>query len=100
MTKTRKEETNSVKKARLEARITPTQKELVVKAASIQGLSLTDFIVSTVTKQASIIVEQNTLMELSKKDSELFVSQILTPSQPSEKLKQAAQEYKQLTKQK
>lgn len=85
-----------VKKARLEARITQEQKDLVIKAASIQGRSLTDFIVSTVTETAKNIVEKNTIMELSKKDSELFVSKILEPPQPSAKLKQAAQEYQRL----
>ena len=91
---------NTVKKARLEARITPEQKELVLRAASIQGRSLTDFVVNTVTEAARVIVEQHTIMELSKKDSELFVRKILEPPSPSAKLKQAASEYKQLVTQK
>lgn len=88
-------ETKKVKKARLEARITIEQKQLVMEAASIQERSLTDFIVSTVMETARMIVEQNTIMELSKRDSELFVSKILEPPSPSLELKQAGLEYKQ-----
>lgn len=87
---------SKIDKARLEATVTIEQKELVLKAASIQGRSLTDFVINAVTEAAITTLEQHNIMELTKKDSELFANEILDIKLPSEKLKKAAQQYKQI----
>lgn len=88
------------KNARLEARITQAQKELLIEAASIQGRSLTDFIVDTVMETAKSVIQENRIMELSKRDSELFIANILDAPQPSVKLQEAGKEYLELMKKK
>lgn len=86
------------KNARLEVRITQAQKELLIEATSIQGRSLTDFIVNTVIETAKSVIQENRIMELSKRDSELFIANILDAPQPSAKLQEAGKEYLELMK--
>ena len=83
------------KKARLEARISQEQKELVLEAARITGRSLTDFVVNTVVEAAKQTLQQQKILELSEKDRLFFVETLLNPSPPSEKLQASAQRYRQ-----
>ncbi len=82
------------KKARLEARISQEQKELVLEAARITGRSLTDFVVNTVVEAAKQTLQQQQILELSEKDRLFFVENLLNPSPPSEKLQASAQSYR------
>ena len=86
------------KKARLEARISQEQKELVLEAARITGCSLTDFVVNTVVEAAKQTLQQQQIVELSEKDRLFFVENLLNPSPPSEKLQASAQRYRQQSK--
>ena len=83
------------KKARLEARISQEQKELVLEAARITGRSLTDFVVNTVVEAAKQTLQRQRILELSEKDRVFFVEHLLNPSPPSEKLQASAQRYRQ-----
>ncbi|MBD2295870.1 DUF1778 domain-containing protein [Anabaena sphaerica FACHB-251] len=82
------------KSERLEARISPENKELFQRAADIQGRTLTDFVVSSLVSAANQIIQENEIMILSRKDQEVFVEALLNPPEPSEKLRAAAQRYK------
>ena len=82
------------KSERLEARISPENKELFQRAADIQGRTLTDFVVSSLISAANQIIQENEIMVLSRKDQEIFVEALLNPPEPSEKLRLAAQRYK------
>ncbi|MBE9249822.1 DUF1778 domain-containing protein [Dolichospermum sp. LEGE 00240] len=82
------------KSERLEARISPENKELFQRAADIQGRTLTDFVVSSLVSAANQIIQENEIMVLSRKDQEVFVEALLNPPKPSEKLQLAAQRYK------
>ena len=82
------------KKARLEARISQEQKELVLEAARITGRSLTDFIVNTVVEAAKQTLQQQQILELSEKDRLFFVENLLNSPAPSEKLQASAQSYR------
>lgn len=84
---------NDIKKARLEARISTQQKEIIIEAARITGRSLTDFIVSTVVEAAQETIRQQQIFQLSEKDRLFFVETILNPPLPTEKLKTSAQKY-------
>ena len=57
--------------SRLEARVSPHLKKLFVRAAKIQGVSLTDFIVTTAKKEAESVLKLQTLINLSLKDMAL-----------------------------
>lgn len=83
------------KDERLEARISKEQKELFQRAADIQGRSLTDFVISSVAEAAKQTVQEQEIMTLSAQDRAVFVQALLNPPEPSQKLRAAAQRYKQ-----
>ena len=80
---------------RLEARVTKEQKALFIRAAELQGRSLTDFLVASVQEAAIETVRTHDAMRLSERDREAFVSALLTPPSPARTLEQAAKRYRQ-----
>src|ERR1051325_8613860 len=62
------------KAERLEARITSAQKEILQRAAEIEGRSLTDFVVSAAHASARRIIHEQENLQLSKKDRGLFIA--------------------------
>lgn len=85
-----------VKVQRLEARVTDEQKELFQRAAAIQGLTLTDFVVISLQEKATQLVKDRDIMALSEEDRKIFVDALLNPPKPNKKLRQAAQEHGKL----
>jgi len=86
------------KDARLEARTTRAQKKLFEKAAAIQGVSLTDFMLVNLQEAATRIVFERQNIRLTERDSRSFVKALLSPTSPGQKLKGAARRYKKRTK--
>jgi uncharacterized protein (DUF1778 family) len=80
--------------SRLEARVSPHLKKLFVKAAKIQGVSLTDFIVTTAKKEAESVLKLQTLINLSLQDMSLLVKSCVDNEEPNNKLRQAAARFK------
>lgn len=72
--------------ARLEARISPDQKKLLVKAAALEGRSLTDFVVGSAVQEAKRIVHENEIIVLTERDREVFVAELLNPTPPNKAL--------------
>jgi uncharacterized protein (DUF1778 family) len=85
----------AAKKERLEARLTSEQKELLQRAAEIEGTTLTDFVVRSAQAQARRVIEEHTRIKLSLEDSKEFVSSLLNPPKPNQRMMKAAAEYKQ-----
>ena len=86
---------DNAKKERLEARITTDQKTLFLRAASLTGRSLTDFVVASAQEKAMSTVREYEAMTLSAHDSAAFVSALLNPPAPGAQLRKAARRYKQ-----
>lgn len=82
---------------RLEARISKAQKELFVRAADLQGRSLTDFVIASVQAAAFETVRTHDALRLGDRDRQAFVSALLAPPAPAEALKQAAKRYRNRT---
>ncbi len=78
---------------RLEARITPDQKDLFRRAASLRGVTLTDFVVSSVHEAAVRTLEAMHVIEFGRRDQQAFVDALLNPAPPNEKLTKAARRY-------
>jgi uncharacterized protein (DUF1778 family) len=74
---------------RLEARISAEQKRLFKEAASLRGVTLTDFIVSSVHEAAIRTLEARHVIELSHRDQHAFVDALLTPQAPNAELLRA-----------
>jgi uncharacterized protein (DUF1778 family) len=78
---------------RLEARVSREQKELFLQAATLQGRSLTDFLVASVQEAAIETVRTHHALRLSEHDRQAFVSALLAPPAPAKTLKRAAKRY-------
>lgn len=88
--------TTSSGKTRFEARLSFEEKEFFERAAALGGFrSLTEFVVRSAKMKAEEIVNRHELIISSKRDSEVFFNAILNPELPNEKLKAAAEKYKQ-----
>ena len=90
------ESTDRRKKSRLEARISSEDKELLKRAADLQGCSLTEFVVRSAQEAARKAVKEHQMMFLTSRDTEVFVKALLKPPAPSKKLKRAAARYKKV----
>jgi uncharacterized protein (DUF1778 family) len=84
----------SIKNARLEARITHEQKELIERAASYEGRSVSDFVVATVQDAAIAVIQEHELLRLNKSQSRAFVETLLKSPEPNNALRQAAHQYR------
>jgi uncharacterized protein (DUF1778 family) len=80
---------------RLEARLSPDTKALFQEAATIQGRSLTDFVVNSALEAAKRTVRQNELVELSRRDRIAFVEALLNPPSPNDRLQRAMNRHNQ-----
>ena len=78
------------KQERLEARVSPDQKALFLRAAALEGRSLTDFLVSSAQAAAHATIHRHTLVELSARESTAFVEALLHPEEPNDRLRSAA----------
>jgi len=73
---------------RLEARVPLPIKELIGRAASLEGLTLTDFVIATLQKGAAEVVREHDILSLTAKDSEAFARTMLAAPKPNRKLTQ------------
>lgn len=82
-------------KERFEARISAQTKTFLKKAADLQGLSLSNFVIAAAQAKAYEIIEQYQTLQLDLAASEAFTEALLNPPQPNLALKVAAQRYQQ-----
>ena len=80
---------------RMEARLLPEQKTRIERAASIKGLSISDFIVQNADEAAIRTIQQHETWVLSERDREFFFNAILNPPEPGPVLKEAAEWFKE-----
>ena len=74
------------KRNRLEARISDKEKELLTRAAELQGCLLTESVVRSAQEAARKAVEEHQVMTLSARDTDAFVKALLRPKAPSKRL--------------
>jgi uncharacterized protein (DUF1778 family) len=85
---------NRVKKnARLEARVTEEQKQLMERAAFLRGQNLTEFIVSTLAEASTQIIKDREIIKLTEQDRQVFANALLNPPAPSDRAYSDAQWY-------
>jgi uncharacterized protein (DUF1778 family) len=84
------------KNARLEARVTEEQKQLMERAAFLRGQNLTDFMVSVLAEAATQTIKDRELLELTERDRVTFAEALLNPPAPSEQAQVDAQWYKKM----
>jgi uncharacterized protein (DUF1778 family) len=84
------------KNARLEARVTAEQKQLMERAAYLRGQNLTEFMVAVLADAATQIIKDREFLELTDRDRAIFADALLNPLAPSETAYADAQWYKQV----
>lgn len=75
---------------RMSLRIASEDKSLLMRAAALQHINLTEFVIRTVVSTARDIIEQNERVELSERDSVHLLNLLENPPAPNEKLMAAA----------
>jgi uncharacterized protein (DUF1778 family) len=88
---------NHPRSERLEARISKAQKELFVRAAQLQGRSITDFLVASAQEAALETVRTHDALRLSERDRQAYVSALLAAPAPAKTLQRAAKRYRERT---
>jgi uncharacterized protein (DUF1778 family) len=84
----------SRKEERLEARLTPEQKNLIARAAALRGSSVTEFVVASAQQAASEAIKDFELLTLHDSARDVFVRAILNPPAPNAAARSAARRYK------
>jgi uncharacterized protein (DUF1778 family) len=88
----------TVKDHRIATRVTGEHKSLFERAATLKGLSLSDFVISATYDAAiKVLADSQIVLELGPEDSRAFVDALLHPRTPEElpKLQAAIEEYQQ-----
>ena len=85
---------------RTEARLLPEQKLRIERAASLKGLSVSDFIVQQADEAAIRTIQAHTTWNLSERDRDFFLQALLDPPKPGGRLKAAVKRFRQSTKRK
>jgi uncharacterized protein (DUF1778 family) len=86
-----------VRSERLEARVTAEQKTLIERAAALQGRTVTDFVLASVQDAARREIEQHQRLDLSLRDSDVFVKAMLDPQPVNDRLRDTVRRYRQAT---
>jgi uncharacterized protein (DUF1778 family) len=86
----------SVRTARVEARIAPDALAIVRRAAELQGRSLSDFVVAAALKDAQQTIEDAQIVRLSMDDQHRFAELLLKPPPLAPAMKRALKARKRL----
>jgi uncharacterized protein (DUF1778 family) len=79
---------------RLEARVTPDQKELIERAAAAQGRTVTDFVVSALQDAAKQAIAEHAVWKLNQQQQKAFMDALMNPPEPNPKLREAFKRYR------
>jgi uncharacterized protein (DUF1778 family) len=79
---------------RLEARVTPEQKRLIERAATLRGTTVTEFVIASAQEAATNIIKDSEVLRLRDQAREVFVNAVLNPPAPNDAASAAAQRYK------
>jgi uncharacterized protein (DUF1778 family) len=89
----RRKPANETATERLEVRLPRKDKQRVVRAARSWGESLTSFVMNAVRSEIERRERTQEVIQLSKRDQQLFVRAVLSPPKLNEALERAARAY-------
>lgn len=84
----------SPRRERLEARVTVDLKDLIQRAASLRGMSITEFVVSSAELEARKVVREHEVIKLNARESKALIELLENPPEPGERLVAAVKEYR------
>ena len=85
--------TETKRTARIEARVSSEQKRFFERAAEVEGVTLTDFVVASMNRAASEALQNRNRIALSLRDQSVFIDALMNPPVPNEALRRAAKRY-------
>jgi uncharacterized protein (DUF1778 family) len=85
---------HSRKEQRLEARVTPEQKRLIERAATLRGTTITEFVVRSAQEAATNTIKDFEVLLLRDEARDVFVNAVLNPPAPNVAARAAAERYK------
>ena len=85
------------RRERLEMRLSAEQKRLIEHAAALQGRTVTDFVLASVQDAAQRAVEERHRLDLSIRDTEIFVEALLNPGPVKGRLDETVARYRRAT---
>jgi uncharacterized protein (DUF1778 family) len=77
----------ALKTARMELKTTDHLKLMLSKAASLSGLDLSAFVLSSAEEKARTVIEHHDMLSLSRKEQENLLAVLSNPPKAPEKLK-------------
>ena len=84
---------DTTRDARLEARVSAAQKNLLQQAAALSGRTLSEFVVASAQDAARRLIAEHESIRLSRDEQMAFVRALLNPPEPNARLKRAAKAY-------
>ena len=79
---------------RLEARISGEKKAVLQHAAELSGRTLSEFVVESAQAAAMRVIQEHENIRLSQAEQIAFVTVLLNPAAPNDRLRQAAVNYR------
>lgn len=83
----------TVRKARLDVRMTEESKDLLLQAAALRNTNLSDFILNSAQREAEQIVAAHRVITLSERDSRAFAETLANPPAPTARDIENTREY-------
>lgn len=83
----------ATKSARVDARLTGEQKEIVTRAAELTGRSLTDFMITSAYENALRTIREHQVIALSANDARAFINALANPPEPNQAARKAASRF-------
>ena len=79
---------------RLEARVSAEKKAILQHAAELSGRTLSEFVVESAQAAAVLLIQEHENIRLSQSEQIAFVTALLNPAAPNERLSKAAENYR------
>jgi uncharacterized protein (DUF1778 family) len=86
-----------IRSERLETRVTAAQKCLIEQAAALQGRTVTDFVLASVQDAARRAIEDHQRLDLTVRDSRVFVDALIKPQPVNDRLRDTVRRYRRAT---
>ena len=89
------EEPAKLRAERLEARISGEKKAVLQHAAELSGRTLSEFVVESAQAAALLVIQEHENIRLNQAEQIAFVTALLNPAAPNDRLRKAAANYRQ-----
>lgn len=87
---------SSLKKERIDIRLTDEAKSVIEEAALLSNLSVSQFVISSASEKATAVIEQHRRIVLCEDSWKRVMDAINNPGQPNDRMKRAAERLKKL----